>query len=89
MAKVSGGGLLLAALLVLFLGYILYDIVIESEDSASDSCDTANEGDEPGNETCDSRDRKFLGMGSWIYILVVLAACVGLAIAGIIKLYRS
>lgn len=73
MASKSGAGLIVAGLLVLLFGFIFFDFVIDSEEEARDSCDTANTGDSPENETCDSKDRKFIGFQTLLYIILVFA----------------
>lgn len=86
MASKTGGGLIVAGLLVLFLGFLFFDIIIDSEEDSRTSCEAANVGDDPANETCDSKDRKFIGFQTLLYILVVFAAGVALIWAGIRKI---
>lgn len=82
MASKSGMGLIVGGLLVLLLGFLFFDIIIDSEEDARDSCDAANVGDDPANETCDSKDRKFIGFQTLLYILLVFVVAGVLIWAG-------
>lgn len=82
MASKSGMGLIVGGLLVLLLGFLFFDIVIDSEEESRDSCDAANVGDDPANETCDSKDRKFIGFQTLLYILLIFVVATILVVAG-------
>ena len=85
----SGVGLIVGGLIVVLAGLFFFELVIESESEAGDACDTSNVGDAAGNETCDDRDRKFLGLTSTIYILGVVVVGIILMVFGAIKLKNS
>lgn len=85
----AGAGLIVGGLAVLVLGFIFLSFAIDSEEETSDACDAANVGDEAGNETCDSKDRKFIGLQSTIFILAIFATAITLIVVGIIKLKNS
>ncbi len=89
MARKAGVGLIVGGLVVILAGLFFFDFVIESESDAGTACDTANEGDAAGNETCDSKDRKFLGLTSTIYIIGVVVVAILLMVAGAINLKNS
>lgn len=81
----AGGGLIVAGVAVLFLGFIFLSFAIESEEDASQACDAANVGDEAGNETCDSKDRKFIGLQSTVFILAIMVTGIALIVVGVRK----
>lgn len=85
----SGVGLIVGGLIVILAGLFFFELVIESESEAGDSCDASNVGDEAGNETCDDRDRKFLGLTSTIYIIGVVVVGIILMVFGAIKLKNA
>lgn len=86
MASKSGAGLIVAGLLVLLFGFLFFDIIIDSEEDSRDACDAANVGDSAENETCDSKDRKFIGFQTLMYILLVFLIAGLLVWAGARKL---
>lgn len=85
----SGAGLIVAGLAVLLLGFLFFDFVVDSEEESRDSCDAANVGDEVGNETCDNKDKKFIGLQTLIYIIAVFAISLILIIGGAVRLSRN
>lgn len=85
----AGAGLIVGGLLVILAGLFFFEFVIESESEAGDACDASNVGDDVGNETCDSRDRKFLGLSSTVYVIGVIVVGILLMVFGAIKLKNT